>query len=979
MLSSARLTPDDAELAGVEDTLAATASDGPPASTPNVLPRGVAIGRYVVLSRLGAGGMGVVYAAYDPELDRKVALKLLRTDSPSEAESDGSRRLQREAQALARLNHPNVVTVHDVLEYDGRVVLAMEFVEGVTLSAWRRAARRSWREVLDVFVAAARGLVAAHDRGLVHRDFKPDNVMISSSDSGEHRVRVMDFGLARPTVGTNDPSAQPAAQLADAAADMRRSPSAFDGQLTRVDVIVGTPAYMAPEQLAGRVVGPAADQFAFCVALWETLYGERPFRGENLVELARAIVEGDRAEPPSAAVVPRWLHRVCERGLATQPADRFADMHELAATLQGGHRRTRLRVTAIGLAAVATIAVGFVGERQRGRTEANAACERDGAAIDEIWNDQSRAAVREGLLGSGATGAETTAEKVTPWLDDHARTWAHARTEACRAHALDGRWDDDFLDRATWCLDERKLELQALVTTLADADAEAANRAVQAATELARIEPCLDDATLRRRSSPPPEVRGEIPEIHAEFARADALWATGAYTEGLAVAQATRARAEELGWPRVSSAARLRVGLLLADTGAFAEAEAMTQAAYFEAVQAGEIDEALGAADALARLVGMSLARPDDGLLWAKHADVLRAEVLDPLGLQAATGLANVGRIEFSRGEYEQARIAFEGALEQLQSALGPEHPRVATSLDNLGLARLRRGDYALARADFERGLAIVEATKGPEHRDVVASLNNLALVELKTAEYADAIAHFERALTVQTAVFGPKHPRVATLVSNIGVVRNLLGEYEAAAALHERALAIREDALGPEHPDVAMSLNNLGISHFMMGHDDVAKRLLERAAAIKTRAQGPDHPETLEALVNLASVLQRQGEHDAAEQTFVRALPILERALGPQHRDLSYALVGLARAEIHRGRGAEAVAHAERALTLLGQDDAAAAELATARVVLARAMILQDPRSARAKTLAEQACAPYRRRGAPTPPFLAECEAFAE
>ncbi|MBL8944091.1 MAG: serine/threonine protein kinase [Myxococcales bacterium] len=965
------------ERSGSDDTIAAESRGAERPSARAVLERGAAIGRHTILSRLGAGGMGVVYAAYDPELDRKVALKLLHADAPGGDSDDARRRLQREAQALARLSHPNVVAVHDVLEHDGRVVLAMEFVEGETLTAWRESAARSWRDILDVFVAAGRGLIAAHDRGLVHRDFKPDNVMITApAMRGEQRVRVMDFGLARPAVEGANADVPP--EVPEAPVDMRRSPSALDSPLTRVGAFVGTPAYMAPEQLAGRDVGPAADQFAFCVALWEMLYGERPFRGDGLPALVRAITVGDRSAPPAGVGIPRWLHRACERGMATQPEQRFADMRALVATLEGGQRRKRLRVTAIGLAAIAALGLGVAVYRQHVRAEAEAMCERSGATIAEVWNDDVRAAVHDGLLQSGAWAAETTVQKVTPWLDAHARAWQDARTGACRAHAVEKRWDDEVLDRATWCLDERRLELQALVTRLADADTEAANRAVQAAAGLARIDPCLDDATLRRRSPPPPDARDQIPGIHAEFARADALWATGAHAEGLAVAHATLARAQELGWPRLVASARRRVGSLLVDTGAFAEAETMTQAAYFEAMRAGEVDEALWAADALSRLVGTSLARPDDGLLWAEHAEVLRAEVPDPLGLEAASGLTNVGRIEFARGDYEQARIAFEGALERLEHGLGPEHPNIASALDSLGLARFRRGDYVGAKADFQRGLTIVETTKGREHRDVVPSLNNLALVEVRTAAYAEALAHFERALAVQTAAFGPTHAKVATVVSNMGVVRHLLGEYEAAAALHERALEIREVALGSEHPDVAVSLVNLGLAHFMMGHDDDAKGLFERALAIKSRTQGPDHPETLEALVHLASVLQRRGDHDAASPMFERALPILERTLGAQHRDLSYALVGLARAAIHRGRAAEAVTYAERALELREQGDASAADLATARVVLARALTLVDPHSARGEGLADQACASYRGTGGATPAYLAECEGFA-
>ena len=304
----------------------------------HALERGSVVGRYTVLDRLGAGGMGVVYAAYDETLDRKVALKMLRSaagpsrasnDAPTEL-GDGARRMLREAQAMARLSHPNVVTVHDVDTYDDQVFLAMEYVEGQTLASWIAAdPKRPWRDIVAIFGQAAAGLMAAHEAGLVHRDFKPENVMLGK----DGRVRVMDFGLARaaeevddaettgpreprpapkpsapdaepgaaPTTGAEsspafgapvDAPVDPEETLVDSAgarASARTPRSASGGlsdKVTRTGVALGTPAYMSPEQHRGEVTDARSDQFSFCVALYEALYGRRPFPGTSVAELA---------------------------------------------------------------------------------------------------------------------------------------------------------------------------------------------------------------------------------------------------------------------------------------------------------------------------------------------------------------------------------------------------------------------------------------------------------------------------------------------------------------------------------------------------------------------------------------------------------------------------------------------------------------------------------------------------------------------
>jgi predicted Ser/Thr protein kinase len=258
------------------------------------LPRGAEVGRYVVIGQLGAGGVGVVYAAYDPALDRRVALKLVREESSRGSDtSDGRARLLREAQALARLSHPNVVAVYDAGTLDERVWLAMEHVEGATLRAWAQT-ERPWPELLQAMIAAGRGLAAAHAAGLVHRDVKPDNIMVGA----DGRVRVMDFGLARA-----------AGARVVAAPDSGGPGERLSLSVTRTGAMLGTPAYMAPEQWVGKEADARTDQFAYCVTLWEALFGERPFMGDTLVELAPRVLRGEVRAPPNGRAAPGWLRK----------------------------------------------------------------------------------------------------------------------------------------------------------------------------------------------------------------------------------------------------------------------------------------------------------------------------------------------------------------------------------------------------------------------------------------------------------------------------------------------------------------------------------------------------------------------------------------------------------------------------------------------------------------------------------------------
>lgn len=301
------------------------------------------LGRFRLERVIGEGGMGVVHAAYDPELERRIALKVLRSHTSSDARA----RLLREAKAMARLAHPNVVTVHDVGTADGRDYVAMELVDGENLATWLREGRRSRAEILDVFLGAARGLAAAHAAGLVHRDFKPHNLLRSRSG----RVQVTDFGLARN-------SGRDAVNL-DVRAD-----APVQVTLTATGSVLGTPAYMAPEQWRGDSVGPAADQFAFCVALWEALAGERPYRGESTDEL-RAQAERGPATLETAKI-PRRLRVLLRRGLDPDPAKRWPSMEVVIAALEPRRRAPWIAIVlTIVLTGVAFFAIDHIRSSSR--------------------------------------------------------------------------------------------------------------------------------------------------------------------------------------------------------------------------------------------------------------------------------------------------------------------------------------------------------------------------------------------------------------------------------------------------------------------------------------------------------------------------------------------------------------------------------------------------------------------------------------
>jgi tetratricopeptide (TPR) repeat protein len=781
------------------------------------------IGRYIVLRELGRGGMGVTYVAYDEVLDRKVALKLVRAEVMDE---QSHTRLQREARALARLAHPNIVAVHDVGIHESQAFIAMELVRGQTVNAWLAAQPRAWTDILSVFRQAAEGLSAAHAAGLVHRDVKPANVIVG--DDG--RVRVLDFGLAQLGAPGEEPHRTPIP-----------ASSKMGEQLTETGSLVGTLAYMAPEHLELGMADARSDQFALCVTMFEALYHRQPFAGTTPRGRLVLMAQGAIAEVPSPSPVPAWLHAAVVRGLAFEPEERWPSMDALLAELKRDPARPRSRAAWIAAAAAAALAVaaavGFtVAYRER------AVCTGAQAQIDEVWNQQQRAAIEQAMLATGVSYAADTWQRTAAVLDRYAGEWAAAHTDACEATAVREEQSEEVLDQRMQCLARRKRSLRALVGELARIDAASIARATEAAGHLPLISACGDIEHLRSRVEPPgdPLVAARVEALEADLSQAEQLQELGRYEQGRVVAQAAARAAAGLDYPPVEGRARLRLGMLQLALGAYQPAEDDLKQAHLLGRTTGEHEVTLQAATQLVYLLSAHVSRLDDADDWGHH---VRAELpWVSSEAQQASSLNTLGVLALLQGKHEQAIELCNQALDRWEHALGPEHPENANALNNLGLV-------------FH---ALLEPAESAEHHG--------------------------RALAIRERALGPEHPRVARSLNNLGGALYLQGKYTEATWHYVRSLAIAESALGAKHPLVANPLTGLALSYIDDGRASQALPLAERALAVLEKHDAA--PEKLaEARFVLARALVATGRDPGAQRALAlarQARDAMRTASGP-------------------------------------------------------------------------------------------------
>jgi len=836
------------------------------------------IGRFDVVSRLGRGGMGIVYEGYDPQLDRRLAIKVMRAPAFAlEADPKRAQRLLREAQATAKLSHPNVVTVYEVGSIGDSVYMAMEYVDGQTLRQWSRYKARSWKEIVEVFIQAGRGLVHAHGAGLVHRDFKPDNVMIDA----EGRVRVLDFGLARLT-GVE--------VSVDTVTTEEKSPSV--DMLTVTGMVLGTPAYMAPEQRRSRSAVAASDQYGFCVTLHEALYGRRP-------------PHPDDDDPPSTnieRVGPAALRRIIERGLEIEPQDRFASMAVLVARLEAlvGSRRWALALGGVG--ALSLAALMWPGAAATSEEEEEP-CVDHAAQAAAVWNDERRDALAEHFDRVPRAFAEDVWPRIARDVDARVQAWTAASEQSCRATRVEGTQSEDVRLWRSLCLGAQLRRLDALLGVLQRGNE---TTLVQASTSIAALDEaamCSADRAGRSHVVWPsdPNTIEKLQALELELAIASAERNTLRYEEGIAQAKAVAASAAELQFPPlVAQALRVQADLEIR-AGRPAEAEATLTAAIEEA-EAGHDDEGVARAwIALVHVVGEELARIDE------------AKRMFPLVKGAVVRAGNPGHL---RGRW----------------------------LSNKAIVHDIAGEFDESVALFEEALEIDERTYGADHPLVARTLHGLARALRNRGDVAESLAYTQRAKEIAEARFGPRHPEVATQLTAIGSAHGALGEHEQASAAFDLALTILRDALGPDHARVGAAHHNLGASYLQAKRDDEAVPHFERAIAIDRATLGEDHPHRVPALYGLAMVHLTQDDHDAAQSLFSEGLEILERAWGRTHPDLSYVLVGLGRVAAARGDHELAIEHYERVLSILepaiGSDHP---RLVAAQVELAESLLAQE------------------------------------
>jgi hypothetical protein len=878
--------PDDSGI--TRDTISSA-----PAAESSLPPGTLLASRYTVLSMLGRGAMGAVYAAYDATLDRRVAVKLLHSrpgtgsdDKPKKAEL----RLLREAHAMARINHPNVVTVYDVGQLgDGQVFLALELVEGETLYQWLRSEQREWRTILDVFLGAARGLAAVHAADLVHRDFKPANVLVGS----DGRARVTDFGIVRMH---HEPLAEEEAEVPSP------SPNASPDwpTLTEDGTVAGTPRYMAPEVFEGHAADVRSDIYSFCLALYEALYRRHPF-ADDLTNVAPLDAPTRDVTLPASSSVPAWVGRAVVGGLRLDPAARTQSMAALLAALERDPRDERVRRWArlggagLGLLLVALI-VGAVRAQRISRLQL---CEGADQQLAGVWDEAARHRVEQALLATAQPFAPNSWRNLRETLDRYAAAWVAMHRDSCVATRLRRDQSEAVMTLRMACLDKRRQSLAAVVDVLAHADATVVERAERAVTGLPSVEQCADVPALLE-DMPPPEdrsVRARVQDVRARLAQAVPLRLAGKSAAATALADGALSDARKLEYPPV-----LAEALLESARTRMLEAPAPAEPLLSEAVWTAQAhrDDRIAAASsvALVDVYGL-LNRPVEWKVWQGYADAALKRIGGDEVLEAEL-LSAVAQFNHNQGRYVDAYAGFERVVELMQRRYGARDVR---SLEAEG--------YALSE------------------------LTNVGQEEEARLRKVQLAARAEELL-------GPHHPQLARILVSAAFNNSFLGHLGEAQEEIDRAAAILRD-LGQAYSTRWMHWYEVASSlALLQGRYAVAEAISARGIATNERMGLRANPATLNLIYPLGVARTRLGRGAEALTALNDELRLAERSFG---NSLAGVLTGLADSYELLGRGDEALAARERYVQLVrARNPADSATVAEAQLELERSLATRRP-----------------------------------
>jgi eukaryotic-like serine/threonine-protein kinase len=805
-------------------------------------------------------------------------------------------RLRREAQAMAKLAHPNVVTVHEVDTVGERIYIAMELVEGQTFGAWMREQPRGWREIVAKLMPAGEGLAAAHEAGLVHRDFKPENVFVGK----DGRVRVGDFGLARPA-SPNEPPSTDGLKAA-----------AVEGPHTQTGSLVGTPFYMAPEQFLGHPVDARTDQFSFCVALYVAIVGEHPFGGGALEDMARAVCQGQLRPPPRPDPLPRWLRRVLARGLAVDPEDRYPSMKALLGALGRDPRRRLLVAAGVALPLLALGASAVLASRAV--DDPHLLCQVSPQSWAGVWDGTRATAVDQAFAATHKPYAARAAAGVRAALDQYVQRWNHAYTEACEATRVRGAQSEEMLDKRMLCLDERKRDLRALTDSFVAADAKVVAAAAQQTASLGELADCNDVHALAEQVPPPkdPAVRARVDDLRS---RLDALDFNDQYAKrDSQAAQQLGALVEQsraTGYRPIEAEALLALSKLQRAAGDLKAAVAAQEQGIW-AAEASRFDK-LAAKSWLNLMMFKAEAdgKFDDALALTPRVTALLERMGGDAKIEGLLHLARANILQWSSKLPEALAEASQGVegFERLGDAL-----MLTQALGTQANIYWDLGKIPEAQRNYERVLAIKTKELGEQHPEVAMADQDVATALSVAGRHQEAIELLLKAQQIFDRAIDENHPAKFTVAHNLGLVYNDSGQFEKSVEAHQRAIKIAEAVYGKDHPSYAMALMSMAAPLASLKRFDQAAATLDEALALMEKKLGPEHVKVAYAVADQADLLLRMGKYEPARAKIARALAILEKQIGPDAPDVCSFRVLQGQIEIAAKAWARALPPLERA-----------------------------------------------------------------
>ena len=804
-----------------------------------------ASGRYVIVEQIGSGGMGRVYRAYDPKLQREVALKQLKRNRLSEDEANT---LVAEARAMAQLSHPNVVAVYDVDDDGDALALIMEYVPGMTLSAWLRRTEPSWSQIVRRFVDAGRGIAAAHRAGVLHRDFKPANVLVSE-DGG---TKVTDFGLAKATPRPEEPVS-----------------TITSPERVGTGFVMGTPRYMAPEQHLDEALTTAVDQYGFCVALWEALCKEPPFAGP---ELGKKKIEGPPPWP--ATTVPAGVADAVTRGLAATPRERWPSMTALLDELDS-QLRPRPRSWVAIAAAVGLVGVS-AGAYWQWRSAKASLCTGAERELVGTWDAQQAEAVKSAMLGIGRDYAHQVWTRTQLALDQYATDWVQMHNATCRATTLEGTQSAAMLDLRMACLGRAKSQLGAAVEVLEDADAEVVQTAHTLTDALPPLSRCADTRALGQGVEPPlPADADAVEAARTNLDRARALDDAGRYGDAQAALERARTELDGVDYPPARTELTLLDGHLLSQRGKYEEARAALNDALTRAAESRQWMMMAEASIRLMYVVGELQQLPAEGLHhWpAAHGLSRGSKHLEARARNARA------RVLYAQGNYSEAEAEYRASIALRIEELGPDHPVIASARNNLASALWAQGKHALAETEHRAVLTLRVDNLGDQHPLVATSRNNLANVLFSRGAYAEAEAELRQAVRIRERALGAEHPSVAVARGNLASALCMLDRCDEGEKELRSSLEVARTALGEDHPRVAMIRGNLAAVLRNQNELEAAEVEYRAALASHERTLDADHPTLAQSRTTLALLLLERARYD-------EALSLAEAAWKRRQRD---------------------------------------------------------------------------------------------